>query len=444
MNILKRLALTLFVSTISSPWMVGASFAADPAFTVDTRTTSATVTSKNASGVTARVSTSFDVPSRYRNQFPRNSTRYVQVPKLRVIEGAKTAARGSMLNLGLLAAVAGAGWVIDELTGQISKPTQVQTSDYGYGDGDIYVPGHYFSYYGDRYLSPTLYGGIKTRWPDVIILEVGPRGSCGNNCYAVRYIRPGYSTWYQASVILKENPTNCTADYCTAPSPVTVEELLPVSQQQLESELWPHIQALPNHVLAEAFAPNPLNTPEIAADLAQQYAEIAANNPNLAYDPATNTFTYTDPDTGEQVSTNPNADPDLNPLDLPDDYARENTLAESVTLLSSLKDLLVDSVGMPDELIPEDYEYQGTTFDTMGTDMTLVPEPPSLNFMPNLPQYSSSCQQLTLNWKGHSVQFPDDNQCSKLGNAKTIIGYMLYVLTAFGIAHVVLTPRGAT
>lgn len=50
------------------------------------------------------------------------------------------------------------------------------------------------------------------------------------------------------------------------------------------------------------------------------------------------------------------------------------------------------------------------------------------------PQYSSGCRTIDLTYKGYSVAFPSSDQCAKLNEFKKGIGYILYFLTAFGIA----------
>ncbi len=51
---------------------------------------------------------------------------------------------------------------------------------------------------------------------------------------------------------------------------------------------------------------------------------------------------------------------------------------------------------------------------------------------PNFPSYSS-CQKINLSWQSYSAEFPTDNQCLKMEQAKKAFGYILYLLTAVGL-----------
>lgn len=50
------------------------------------------------------------------------------------------------------------------------------------------------------------------------------------------------------------------------------------------------------------------------------------------------------------------------------------------------------------------------------------------------PQYSSGCRTINLAYHQYSVAFPSSDQCAKLNEFKKGVGYILYILTAFGIA----------
>lgn len=102
----------------------------------------------------------------------------------------------------------------------------------------------------------------------------------------------------------------------------------------------------------------------------------------------------------------------------------------------------VNEDGTPPPENPVDSNYGGTGFDQLEAGFQ-VADPPSLNPLPDMPGYSATCQTITLNWQGHSVVFPDAGQCSKLGTAKTLIGWFLYIITGWLIAMAVLDNRRA-
>lgn len=50
----------------------------------------------------------------------------------------------------------------------------------------------------------------------------------------------------------------------------------------------------------------------------------------------------------------------------------------------------------------------------------------------------SSCQSLSTSFFGHPFTFPDSSQCAKLEQVKTMLSWLVYVLTFYSITMIIL------
>jgi hypothetical protein len=363
------------------------------------------------------------------------------------------------LEVAVIGAVAAAGYAIDELTNQVMTINRRDLSGYyaGYyvdlNGGGIIPSGQYLSVEEAFNSAPaTINTGSRIYTKSHFTTQ---------NAAVVGYI---YYTWTYSDLSgggtqsFQVSRVACAgAAICDTP-PEQIEQYEPAPFEDVWELINPIADAHPEAL--RDWATDPAGNPYIYPEVAAEHAKIVDSAPVTGAPYLPDAVVSNDPLEGQgldptgyptgEPSPTPEVVSETPPLELPTDYARENTLGtvrdymlDAKNYLESLKKLMVDGKGVADPDKPEDYDYSGETFDNLLTGMTGVADPPDLDFMPTLPRYSSGCQTLTLSYGGHSVVFPNNSQCDKLGDAKNIIAYMLYVLTAFGIAQVVLTPRGS-
>lgn len=350
------------------------------------------------------------------------------------------------LEVAVTAAVVAAGYAIDELTNQVQNP--VQTGEYPEG----YVENKYWviAFYGDPYYCHTqacLHDALPETNSDGWVKQDGFTSTMFGP--KVHYAEPDGTGNVWVGPAQQQTCTTYTEWYCQAPDPVIENQ--PVDDSIVWDIVNPIADSNPDYLRDWAVdsAGNPFIYPEVQAE--QEAIINSGSEPVTGAPPLPDAVVVNDPLEGQGLDPTgqPTGDPsptpevakDEVPLEFPDDYAREDTLKSLRDYALSLKELLVDGEGLPEPDDPADNEYDGDVFDNLTTDMLDVADPPSLDFMPDLPEYSSSCQSITLTWNDASVDFPDASQCEKLNTAKDVIGYILYVFTAFGIATVVMRPR---
>lgn len=217
-------------------------------------------------------------------------------------------------------AAAGAGWLIDELTGQVIKPSSTSIDDH--------VPGYYFesqSSLTSSCMSPQhCYVIAPETKPVPGCPTCEPRSRTGNGFKdgnpdkpAVFYDRNGYHLWEKRGC----NSTNplCTQDPSDIVLPGTNE---PVSDEELLPKMVDQLLKMPASYLWDLFrqkSGDPSPNPVIDTTINDWLKDVAKNDPNVEYvgpgrititnpDGSTTTGEYTPPN--EDTANKPDAEPE--------------------------------------------------------------------------------------------------------------------------------------
>lgn len=360
------------------------------------------------------------------------------------------------LEVAAAAAAASAGLVIDELTSQVTRPVESVPSDY--------EPGYFFGYYNDTYNGPmslTLSGMVsiaidsyfsdKPDW--TYTSHTVTQLSADQYRLRANYKYPSGTQDY-SNIYLAKRSCNSSVPICaTSPEPVITFE--PVSDTDVWSVFNPVANDAPAHHLepwAKDANGNPYIYPEVQAQQAELAQEVgAAELPEavVVNDPLAGQGLGPDGyPTGDPVPT-PEAPPsEAPPLEFPTDYAREETLSEQKGFIQELRDYATEL----STALKQDYNDKPDIDTDNPADEVYKPLTDQFDTLPDLPggiptvgdfgiNSGSSCQQITFNWMGASVDFPSASQCSKLNAAKQILGWFIYVCTFFGCVYTILGAR---
>lgn len=353
--------------------------------------------------------------------------------------------KGTALQAVVAAAVIGAGYTIDELTNQVMNPAKTEPDP-------KQVTGFYFT---DGIGSELRSGATKEEairnWFAQYNITSGIHSiSCnnwtdsGSQC-SIYYYDPGsYRDTTQNHSPSIHSCNGSTTGVC-APLTVTVDPT-PANNADVWNIINPVADANPDYL--QDWVTDPAGNPYIYPEVQTAQQSIVDSAPVTGAAGLPNEVVVNDPLAGQGLDatgqpTGDSPTPEKT-TDLPDDYAREDTLKKARDYLADLKNSLVDGNGVPQPDAAKDYLYTGDGFNQLKDGMNGISDPPSIGNLPNVPGYSSSCQTVSMTWKGKTVLFPDSGQCAKLNQAKDIIGYMLYILTAFGIAFTVLESNKGT
>jgi hypothetical protein len=251
------------------------------------------------------------------------------------------------LEAGVIVAVAAAGWAIDDLTGQITKPSAATGSvsdhepGYYYKSNNSGIP-HCISPEHCYVIAPPSVQYFSNTFPRA---ENGTIVVYGRDSPAVYYRKGGaYQVVSWSKTPCSTSLSICQVDPDNVPLPVVPE---PVSVPEAWDIINPVANAAPDHHLSpwvKDAAGNPYIYPEVQAE----QAKIAEGVPGAQRLP--DAVVVTDPlagrglgidgqPTGDPVPT-PNVSVSSPPVDFPDDYAREDTLSEQKNAVVELRDLL--------------------------------------------------------------------------------------------------------
>jgi len=242
-------------------------------------------------------------------------------------------------------AAAGAGWVIDELTGQITKPVQVEK----YPEG--IVEGHYW-------LASTP--------------SLTPEGSCGsmpygNSCYGGKTCGLTYKQseqCYLGGIVPDLRPCSPEISVCSdpLPPPTTVTEYEPVPESELDSKIQEWLKTAPWSILDDLLK-HPDGTPVDAEPLRRAISDwlddLASKDPNLRYVPPSS-IVVTNPDGSETpVDFEPNPEPDSSTEDKTrPDAADWPLFCEWAPVIC---DWLEWTKEMPEDMEPEEFPVEELT-----------------------------------------------------------------------------------
>lgn len=220
---------------------------------------------------------------------PKNKAVTIVTGKETLGNIARNAKRGSALDLAVVAAVASAGWAIDELTKQVTVPVEIPSSG-----SDVPIDGFRWdsgvlSFHDTAVEAATAQAearGGSLSGTDAITQETSTR-------YKMRfYYTASDGRSMASSVSAYPCPSLCSYD---APTEI---EYQPVPDADFDEEILPKLGTVPAHSWDEALkdtAGRPKMTPELRDALGDWYEELADRDPYLTYDPSTGKFTYNPP-----------------------------------------------------------------------------------------------------------------------------------------------------
>lgn len=396
---------------------------------------SASVTAYAVQDVTSR-SGFFDAQYTFKRTFAANDpnfpnkTDYVK----RSISIPKTGnplnwVKNNALTLSVTAAVAAAGYAIDELTNQVSTVSYIEPEGY--------ISGRYWA----RLASNPQKGATPQEYVDL-----HNAANVGGSQYILGPQRSTYEYWlhlqsattgaitYNWSPVYAILCSGSTGPHCQAPQPT--ESVQPVPEADVWALLEPVFQQNPN-LLTDSLT-DPVGNPYYFQPVAD-----AADSIGTGVSGYTN---YSGTVVSEPVGDAPEVGLDTPPtadIDIPTDYARETTTQSIVDGVTDLVNFF-DSSGVQDQVVNPDVDYLDSIFNPVETDLNSVSDPTGdpTSLMPSLPSYSATCQTLSYPMMGSTFTFPSASQCDKLNVGKTIIGWMLYLLTAYMIINLFLSRTG--
>lgn len=236
---------------------------------------------------------------------PKNKALTVTTGKATLGNIARNAKKGTALNLAVMGAVAGAGWAIDELTNQVTRPVQV--SDGTLDPLDIYQEGYYWIW-GDK-IGQSPLQILKDNYPGQCFTFYGWSIS-GTSVQYDRFSCSNMNKRLAGHAVTRRSCSDSYEPSVCRPLEVTpVYENLPVPNADFDDEILPKLGNVPSHHWDPEFkdsAGRPKMTPELQDALHDWYQDLADRDPNLTYNRATGKFTYSPP-----------PDPS-NPDDIPD------------------------------------------------------------------------------------------------------------------------------
>lgn len=382
----------------------------------------------------------------------------IDVPKANFMANLRASSNGGMSGLvkrnawyaAWFATMAAAGWAIDELHNQVvSKP-----KDFALG-----------TYY---YLGS--YGEFKN-WASSTPAEACKGYFAGNTTWAFDSVRTPFTGAYGICVAkLISNPnsktdmiriyqTSCTSNpSSTLPSCNNIIPSEPVPDDALYDSLvskmledpkaaadafmvpdaypYPYPNLFPSQV---PYIPGVSEADQEALDLYYR-GLLQSTNPNAPY--------YVSPERYQQIASLANQ---LQQAQTPESQvsAANSTLKNPLTqaqLEETLKKRDIEAKKEADDVSKTDTKpvtdaYKNSKIEDefnklkeRVTDTSKMPPLPDLPASGNidLPKYTG-CKTITANFFNATLTFPNPDQCAKLEQVKTGLGYLMYVLTALGI-----------
>jgi hypothetical protein len=240
-------------------------------------------------------------------QFPKNKSLKVKYSQNRVLELAKKAKKGTAINLAIMGVLAGTDWVLDELSGDIVKNDVISDNHFNFDhNGSFY----YVEVMPDLYAAGTNYSSVKDYANDNLKYPKTPYSLFSGASNKIDFIHhANRSLDVKYNYILRYTCSSGTipqfnqiCGVASSPSGPTKEDInqgiLNALNKLTDSQ---YLSIFNNHF------GHPLNTPEFNAALKNWLSQMADNDPNLNYNPDTNTLTKTDPETGiiEEINIKP-------------------------------------------------------------------------------------------------------------------------------------------
>lgn len=341
------------------------------------------------------------------------------------------------------ASIAAAGWAIDELTDQITKKPD------GFVMGKVYYShfsnGQYIGPYASDYRSACQ--GWITMYAPTVTLTTATATSCG-----YRTTAGVNSSVVTSSGTCKPTTTGLTS--CGGSGVINT----PVPDDALYDSLVTEMLKDPENAAQAFMAPDawPYPYPHIFPETVPYVPGVAESDEEalnwylqgLAQSTDPNAPYYVAPDRLQQIAA---LAQQLQQAQSPEGQAEalndnlnnpltQSQLEETLKKRDAANKKEAEEISATDKKpITDAYKDSGTKdeFDKLKervTDPSKLPQLPPLPAADqiDLPSHTP-CRTITMNMFNAVLTFPNPDQCTKLEQVKTGLGYLLYVLTALGI-----------
>lgn len=376
----------------------------------------------------------------------------VDVPKASFLSHVKTNVRGLVKKNAWYAAwfatMAAAGWAIDELTGQMTRPTIKQTGTCRPGANMTSLP--------------------------IYAINVTIK-QCSDSVVAAANQQYPSFTFYVDSVLKVDNQTFHILGNATVWNPPLLHM---ATLQDVKTSSEPNPSPVPDDELYDSLAGFMLQDPEAAAQAFMVPDAWPYPYPHIFPDPVKYIPGVTEADEalldslikGQLQTTNPSAPNYVTPEKLQQLQQLLSQLQQGITPEGQVDDLnaqakaaltqaqLNQSLDAQQKAQQKAAEAEAAAItntdvkpvteayndskiqDEFDKLKDIVSDPGSLPSLPDLPSAHSldlpkytPCQTVTATFMGQELQFPNASQCQKLEQVKAGLAYLFYILTALGI-----------
>lgn len=362
----------------------------------------------------------------------------VDVPKANFLSHAKNN-MGSLVKrnawyAGWFATMAAAGWAIDELTGQMTNPTFKITGACFFSGGNPFA--HGTPQYCAAQASPST--------PLNLRLVSGKPAPDADLLYSFEYVNPSNNVTYSRSFYLRVKTASSTVE--PVPDDALYDSLIShmlqdpkaAAQAFMVPDAWPY--PYPN-IFPDTipYIPGVSEADQEALDLYYK-GLLQSTNPNAPY--------YVTPERYQQIKDlatklEQGLTPEGQTDAMNDQLKKPLTQAELEETLkkrdAEQKKEAEEIAGIDKKPITDAYKDSKLKeeYDKLKERVTDPSKMPQLPPLPaadqiDLPSYKG-CQTITMNMFNAVLTFPNPDQCKKLEQVKTGLGYLMYVLTALGI-----------
>jgi hypothetical protein len=344
----------------------------------------------------------YSLQARFAANDPRYKTTKVKYGPAKVLDFAKSRKTlnpaAAAVNAVVIGAVAAAGWAIDELTNQVTRPNSNPTFE----DDGSWQSGKYWLYWNGLD-NASAYAPTASQLCSQLGREYIPHQWGAYKCYGGNVGKSSLNIQHQSCGSYYSTSTYLSQSGCGLQPSYSFESVP-------ESEWWPQVMDAISQMSPEAqreFWNNIAGMPELTPEL-----QSALDDWNSQLESETG-------ETGEVKEETSASDPqDISTVRIDPENLNTSPIENTASN-------------------PEDY-------DPMLDQLNNLPTLPEL-FIPDVGlDFSPSCETINFSWRGASVDFPTSSQCAKLNDAKQILGWFLNVVTMFGCAWIILGNRGVS
>lgn len=230
------------------------------------------------------------VPDQVARYVPKNKSFIPSYTSTQLANMVKGVGKNTLGWAAVAGAVTATGWAIDELTNQVTKTTMQLDPNLDPRDTPINGYAWTETFNGQTRVAST---------PNGVIAAFGftpdhDARSYFSGCCTVIYKNYRHSNGSVNPTVYRINAPGTVYD------PVLVPVQEPVSDAEFNQEVLPKFLGLPNSQIETAINTLP-QTPSLSDMLRDWLQDVANRSPDLSFDPATKSLTYTDPATGETI-----------------------------------------------------------------------------------------------------------------------------------------------